>query len=175
MQRVYLSRGWTRLFGYEESSMKQIILLEWMQNIQKPLLGICLGMQLLFEKSEEGSSKGIGVIPGKLKKFNSDLGKVPHMGWNTFTDIKEHDLLRGISKEDYFYYVHSYYAPVNEFTLATCDYINRFASVVARNNFLGVQFHPEKSGGVWRTVIIQLTYHSQKGVFGRCLTHLIYP
>lgn len=137
--------------GHAYSAMRSLEehhLIEWMKNVQKPLLGICLGMQLLFEESEEGSSKGIGVIPGKLKKFDSDLGKVPHMGWNTFTDIKEHNLLRGIGKEDYFYYVHSYYAPVNEFTLATCDYINRFASVVARDNFLGAQFHPEKSGEI---------------------------
>ncbi len=152
--------------GHAYSAMKSLDehhLVEWMQNIQKPLLGICLGMQLLFEKSEEGSSKGIGVIPGKLKKFNSDLGKVPHMGWNTFTDIKEHDLLRGISKEDYFYYVHSYYAPVNKFTLATCDYINRFASVVARNNFLGVQFHPEKSGDIGERLLSNFLTIVKKG------------
>jgi glutamine amidotransferase len=135
--------------GHAYSAMRSLDehnLIDWMKDIKKPLLGICLGMQLLFEESEEGSSAGLGVIPGKLRKFDSSRGKVPHMGWNTFTDIADHDLLRGIRKDDYFYYVHSYYAPVNQYSLATCDYISTFASVVANNNFLGVQFHPEKSG-----------------------------
>ncbi len=135
--------------GHAYSAMRSLDehnLIDWMKGIKKPLLGICLGMQLLFEESEEGSSTGLGVIPGKLRKFDSIRGKVPHMGWNTFTKIADHSLLRGIQKEDYFYYVHSYYAPVNQYSLATCDYINSFASVVANNNFLGVQFHPEKSG-----------------------------
>lgn len=128
------------------SSLGEHNLIDWIKGIKKPLLGICLGMQLLFEESEEGDSPGLGVIPGRLRKFNSKRGKVPHMGWNTFSDITDHDLLKGIRKEDYFYYVHSYYAPINQYTLATCDYISTFASVVANNNFLGVQFHPEKSG-----------------------------
>jgi len=134
--------------GHAYSAMKSLEdhnLIGWMRNIDKPLLGVCLGMQLLFEESEEGSSNGLGIIPGKLKKFDPQRGKVPHMGWNTFTRINEHDLLKGIKKEDYFYYVHSYYAPVNAYTLATCEYITPFASVVCRNNFYGVQFHPEKS------------------------------
>lgn len=128
------------------SSLDEHNLIGWLKGIKKPLLGICLGMQLLFEESEEGDSPGIGVIPGRLRKFDSKQGKVPHMGWNTFSDITDHTLLNGIHKDDYFYYVHSYYAPVNQYTLATCDYISIFASVVANNNFLGVQFHPEKSG-----------------------------
>lgn len=137
--------------GHAYSAMRSLEehhLVRWIRNIRKPLLGICLGMQLLFEESEEGASTGLGVMPGKLRKFDSTLGKVPHMGWNTFADLNNHALLKGIHKENHFYYVHSYYAPLNEFTLASCEYINKFASVVSNDNFMGVQFHPEKSGEI---------------------------
>lgn len=120
----------------------------WLKQTGKPVLGICLGMQLLYESSEEGETEGLGIIPGRLTKFDSGQNKVPHMGWNTFSSIKTNPLLKGISTDHYFYYVHSYYAPVNEFTVAECNYISNFASVVSRDNFMGVQFHPEKSGGV---------------------------
>lgn len=119
---------------------------EWLKQTDKPVLGICLGMQLLYEYSEEGDAAGLGVITGKLKKFDSSNHKVPHMGWNTFTKVNPHPLLDGFSTEEYFYYVHSYYAPVNEFTMASCRYISEFTSVVCRDNYMGVQFHPEKSG-----------------------------
>lgn len=119
----------------------------WLRETRKPVLGICLGMQLFYEVSEEGSAKGLGIIPGKLKKFDSSKEKVPHMGWNNFTEIhQDHPIIRGFGTGDYFYYVHSYYAPVNEFTIASCRYITEFTSVVCRDNFTGVQFHPEKSG-----------------------------
>lgn len=130
------------------ASLKENGLDTWLKNTDKPVLGICLGMQLLFESSEEGDTQGLGIIPGRLKKFDSSKQKVPHMGWNTFTSVESHPLLKGISTDHYFYYVHSFYAPVNEFTLAECQYINKFASVVGRDNYLGVQFHPEKSGDV---------------------------
>lgn len=136
--------------GHAYSAMKSLEdhnLVEWMRNTAKPLLGICLGMQLLFEESEEGPCRGLGIIPGKLKKFDSSKRKVPHMGWNTFDTIrKESPLLEELSQNDFFYYVHSYYAPINEYSIATCDYITPFASVVSKDNFYGVQFHPEKSG-----------------------------
>lgn len=118
----------------------------WLKQTEKPVLGICLGMQLLYEYSEEGDAEGLGVIPGKLKKFDSTHHKVPHMGWNTFSEVSSHPLLKNFTTEEYFYYVHSYYAPVNKFTTASCNYINEFTSVVCRNNYMGVQFHPEKSG-----------------------------
>ena len=120
---------------------------QFLKETKKPVLGICLGMQLLYESSEEGGTKGLGIIPGELKKFDESKAKVPHMGWNTFTDCKESPLLKGISPKHYFYYVHSFYAPANEYTLATCHYINDFSAVVGRDNIWGVQFHPEKSGG----------------------------
>lgn len=117
----------------------------WLKETGKPVLGICLGMQLLFESSDEGDSSGLGIIPGKLKKFDAAKDKVPHMGWNTFTEVDDHPLVNSFNDKHYFYYVHSYYAPVNEFTLATCHYINDFSAVVAKDNVMGVQFHPEKS------------------------------
>lgn len=119
---------------------------EWLKQTKKPVLGICLGMQLFYEASKEGDAKGLGIIPGKLEKFTSTTEKVPHMGWNTFSEVRDHPLVSGFGMDDHFYYVHSYYAPVNEFTTASCRYITEFTSVVCRDNFMGVQFHPEKSG-----------------------------
>ena len=120
----------------------------WLRQTKKPVLGICLGMQLLYESSEEGDCTTLGVIPGRLRKFNASEAKVPHMGWNQFQPLREHDLIKGISNKQFEYYVHGYYAPTNEYTLATCKYITNFAAVVAKDNFMGVQFHPEKSGQV---------------------------
>ncbi|MFO7846926.1 MAG: imidazole glycerol phosphate synthase subunit HisH [Balneolaceae bacterium] len=120
----------------------------WLINTTKPILGICLGMQLLYESSEEGDSHTLGVIPGRLKKFDPSKGKVPHMGWNQFKVLSNHPLIEGIDSQKFLYYVHGYYAPSNDHTLASCNYINDFAAVVARDNFMGVQFHPEKSGQV---------------------------
>jgi len=120
----------------------------WLKNTNKPVLGICLGMQLLYESSEEGDSNTLGLIPGRLKKFDSSKAKVPHMGWNQFEPRLDHPLLKGIDHEQFLYYVHGYYAPANDHTIATCKYIKDFAAVVAKDNFMGVQFHPEKSGSV---------------------------
>lgn len=120
----------------------------WIKKTTKPFLGICLGMQIMFESSEEGDSTTLGLIPGRLKKFDSSKDKVPHMGWNQFSVLKEHPLIAGINDKQFLYYVHGYYAPKNEYTLASCAYITDFSAVVARNNFMGVQFHPEKSGQV---------------------------
>lgn len=129
-------------------SLRENGLDSWLRQTGKPVLGICLGMQLLYEASEEGDAEGLGIIPGTLKKFDSSAQKVPHMGWNTFSEVRDpaHPLVRGFGTGDHFYYVHSYYAPLNEYTIASCRYITAFASVVSRDNFAGVQFHPEKSG-----------------------------
>ena len=127
-------------------SLNELGIDKWLKQTKKPVLGICVGMQLLFEGSAEGDTEGLGIIPGRLKRFDERKGKVPHMGWNTFGEQKDHPLLKNISPKDYMYYVHSYYAEQNEYTLATSSYVNDFAAVVARDNFMGVQFHPEKSG-----------------------------
>lgn len=112
--------------------------------LEQPVLGICLGMQLLCNYSEEGDTKGLGVFDVDIKRFNSDL-KVPQMGWNTITNLKSR-LFDGIPDKEYMYLVHSYYAENNECAIATTDYELPYASALQKNNFYGVQFHPEKSG-----------------------------
>lgn len=127
-------------------SLKENGIDAWLKSTKKPVLGICVGMQLLFESSTEGDTKGLGVIPGKLLKFDASKEKVPHMGWNSVRKQADHPLLQQISNDDFLYFVHSYYAPENEYAVATCDYIHPFTAVVSKDNFFGVQFHPEKSG-----------------------------
>lgn len=126
---------------------------EWLRKTQKPVLGICVGMQLLFETSTEGDTIGLGVIPGALKKFDDSKAKVPHMGWNKLKTEKDHPILKNLISKNYLYFVHSYYAPVGDYTLATCNYINDFSAIVAKDNFIGVQFHPEKSGSVGSMIL----------------------
>lgn len=136
----------------------------WLKTTKKPVLGICLGMQLLFETSEEGNCKTLGLIPGRLKKFDSTKAKVPHMGWNQFETIIDHPLINGIDRKQFLYYVHGYYAPTNEYTLASCFYIRDFAAVVAKDNYMGVQFHPEKSGQVGSLLLqnfLNMVYHDK--------------
>lgn len=127
-------------------SLKKNNLDQWLKDTSLPVLGICLGMQLFYESSEEGNAKGLGIIPGTLKKFNSETQKVPHMGWNTFSEVKSHPLVEDLGSDHFFYYVHSFYAPIDEWTVASCNYINEFTAVVCKDNYWGVQFHPEKSG-----------------------------
>lgn len=115
-----------------------------------PLLGICLGMQMLMETSEEhGLHRGLGLIPGNVRRFPKRAGyKVPQMGWNSLDlEQPDHPLLAGIRSGEYVYFVHSYYADTDPaHTLASTEYICRFASIVCNGNTCGVQFHPEKSG-----------------------------
>jgi glutamine amidotransferase len=126
---------------------------EWLKNTQKPVLGICVGMQLFFESSSEGDTKGLGVIPGRLQKFDETQDKVPHMGWNRIEVTNSHPILNNVLPENYLYFVHSYYAPIIEYALASCTYINHFSAIVAKNNYIGVQFHPEKSGKVGSLIL----------------------
>jgi imidazole glycerol-phosphate synthase subunit HisH len=115
----------------------------------KPLLGICIGMQLLFEESEEhGQHQGLGLLPGRVRRFQEPL-VVPHMGWNALNKRRAHPLFEGIAEGDYVYFVHSYFCDAaDDVLLATADYGQAFAAVVGQGNVLGVQFHPEKSQGV---------------------------
>ncbi len=113
-----------------------------------PLLGICLGMQMLYEESEEGGlHRGLGLAGGRITRFSNGL-KVPHMGWNSLSVKKEHPLLKNISDGSYVYFVHSYGAPLSASTVASSDYGGEFTAIVAEGNVVGTQFHPEKSGDV---------------------------
>jgi len=112
-----------------------------------PLLGVCVGMQMLFEESEEfGTTRGLGLLPGRVRRFSEDL-VVPHVGWNRIRQRVAHPLFEGIEDDAFFYFVHSYYCEPaeDEVILGETDYGLPYASVVARENLCGVQFHPEKS------------------------------
>lgn len=116
----------------------------------KPLLGICLGMQLLFEKGYEGEeTKGIGLLKGKVIKMDEEKLRVPNIGWNSLNINKDDDLVKGLKEESHMYYVHSYYADEynEEDLVASSDYYGlNIPGIVRRDNIIGVQFHPEKSG-----------------------------
>jgi imidazole glycerol-phosphate synthase subunit HisH len=115
--------------------------------LRQPLLGICLGMQLLFERSEEGDTACLGILEGNVRLLHPTPGcSVPHMGWNTLELQREDALLEGIVPQDYFYFVHSYAAGPSAATLATAQHGVAIAAVVGRGNVRGVQFHPERSG-----------------------------
>ena len=120
----------------------------WIRD-DKPFLGVCLGMQALFEHSEEGNVKGLGIFPGKVVKFQRPSGiKSPHMGWNTLTlSQRESPLMVGLNEGDSFYFVHSYHcAPAEQsLVLAECDYGGRFTAAIGKGKVFATQFHPEKS------------------------------
>jgi len=123
-------------------------------DLKQPLLGICLGMQILFERSEEGPANCLGVIPGSIVKLQSEPGRpVPHMGWNQMTQVHNDPLLDGISSLDHVYFVHSFAAPTSGATVAITDYGVAFTAVVRRDNFCGTQFHPERSGVVGARIL----------------------
>lgn len=111
--------------------------------LKQPVLGICLGMQLLCKSTEEGNTQGLGVFNTHVKRFSNEV-KVPQMGWNVIKDLKS-DLFKGIKEGEYMYLVHSYYAEHCEQTIAKTDYGINYASALQHDNFYGVQFHPEKS------------------------------
>lgn len=119
---------------------------DWIKS-DRPFLGICLGFQLLFEESEEApGEKGFGLLSGKLKKFTAH--KVPQIGWNSISWEKESEITRGLDTTPYFYFVHSYYKPLDESdsVLATANYGIKYTAAVEKGRIIGVQFHPERSG-----------------------------
>jgi len=113
-----------------------------------PVLGICLGMQLLFDASAEGDTQGLGLISGRIEAMTPEAGRpVPHMGWNTLQGRWDDPLLHGLAERDWFYFVHGFFAKADErYTLASTDYGISIAAVVRHGHFRGVQFHPERSG-----------------------------
>lgn len=129
--------------------LQELGLVELMRSLTQPVLGVCLGMQLLCEHSEEGDTACLGVIPATVRRFVEQPGlRVPHMGWNRLQRRREHALLNGLADGDWAYFVHSYAVPTGDDALATTQYGGEFASVIARGNFHGMQFHPERSAKV---------------------------
>lgn len=131
-------------------------LVECIRGLTQPVLGICLGMQLLFERSEEGDTPLLGLVGGTCGAFDPGMGlTVPHMGWNRLLPKEEgrHPLLSGVEDCAHVYFVHSYAAPVSADTVASCSYGVDFTALVARGNFMGAQFHPERSGPVGARIL----------------------
>lgn len=139
--------------GHFGQMMRELARLDAMSALRErieagtPFLGICLGLQALFEESEEAPEvKGFGIFPGKVRRFNSDQ-RVPHMGWNALTPARqEARLLTRLGEHPYLYFAHSYYVPVVPATAATCTYGATYTAVLETDTIFGVQFHPEKSG-----------------------------
>lgn len=119
--------------------------------LKQPVLGICLGMQLMCKGNEEGNTEGLGIFDINVKKF-PPLDLVPHMGWNTVS-AKNNIMFAGIEPDDDVYFVHSYYCELSEFTTSVCDYILPFSASLQKDNFYAMQFHPEKSGSIGRQIL----------------------
>ncbi len=122
-------------------------LVDTIRGLTQPVIGFCLGEQLLFDSSAEGDTASLGLIPGRVARLPESPGiTVPHMGWNTLEVLRDTPLLAGIPRDARFYFVHSFAGPVNAFTQASCQHGTPFAAIVQRANFSGCQFHPERSG-----------------------------
>lgn len=120
-------------------------LADLLPTLTQPVLGVCLGMQLLFDSSQEGDTTLLGVIPGKVEHFPADTNlRTPHMGWNKLCTTSNHYTCNGMN-DNWFYFVHSYYAPISGHTIATANHGVSFSAMVQHNNFIGAQFHPERS------------------------------
>lgn len=152
--------------GSAKHAMANIIekgLVETLQGLTQPVLGFCLGMQLMTRSSTEGISAPaggkatvidcLGMIPTHVEPLNAQGLRLPHMGWNTLTTVAKHPVLKGISLDDYFYFVHSFAAPISEYTLASCHYGSEFSAIIGKDNFIGCQFHPERSSALGSKII----------------------
>lgn len=134
-------------------NLKRLGLPEVIWKIRRPVLGICVGMQVMCRHSEEGNAECIGIFDAKVKRFSEMPGiKVPHMGWSRISNL-ESNLFKGVEKNPYVYFVHSYYAPLCPDTIATSRHPETFSAALKYENFYGVQFHPEKSGEVGERII----------------------
>ncbi|TSA22654.1 imidazole glycerol phosphate synthase subunit HisH [bacterium] len=127
-------------------SLDRVGLLQWLTTIRVPFLGICIGMQILFEHSDERDTACLGIVPGRVARFDDTDLKVPHMGWNRVNLKAQSVLFEGIRDGEFFYFVHSFGAPLVPDTIGTTEYGRQFSSAVQHKNFYGVQFHAEKSG-----------------------------
>lgn len=125
---------------------------ETIRNLKNSVLGVCVGMQLLGESSEENETECLGIIPFKVKKFESAIDKVPHVGWNQLENLNG-ELFAGIAEKSFVYYVHSYFAELNPATIAATNYIQPFSAAIKYQNFYAVQFHTEKSGTIGAQIL----------------------
>lgn len=129
--------------------LRELGLIDTIRSLTQPLLGICLGMQLLFEGSDEGEVECLGLLPGRVRRMPDSAGvRIPHMGWNRLTPRRDSALLRGLEPGAQAYFVHSFAAPVGADCIADCTHGAPFAAVVERGNVAGAQFHPERSAAV---------------------------
>ena len=148
--------------GHAGAAMQKLIqtgLVDAIKALKKPVLGICVGMQLLTQHSEEGNANLLNIIPLKTKLFNKELGiKIPHMGWNNIA-FTNNSLFENVHTETQFYFVHSYFIEYNPiFDIASANYGNRFSAAIQKDNFYGVQFHPEKSGVAGEQLLKNFSY-----------------
>jgi len=140
--------------GHAMQRLRAAELTNVLRTLTQPVLGICLGMQLLFAHSAEDSTACLAVLPGAVHVMKPSAGcPVPHMGWNAIARVKDDPLLGGVDDGAYAYFVHSYAAPVDEHTVASSDYGGAISAVVRRGNFWGTQFHPERSGSTGARVL----------------------
>lgn len=140
---------------YAMHKIKERGLLDTLRNLKQPTLGICLGMQLLFETLTEGDveTEGLGLIPGQVGSLDTKGAPSPHMGWNSLEIEKEMPLLNGIHQGDYAYFVHSFAVPLGDYTVASAAYGERFSAIVQHRNVYGCQFHPERSSAVGARIL----------------------
>ncbi len=137
--------------SYAMKMLKESGLDALIPTLTQPVLGICLGMQLMCKHTQEGDTTGLGIFDVDVIKFTPKV-KVPQMGWNTIYNLKS-DLFKEVSEKEYMYLVHSFYAPICEETIATTDYEVEYSSALENGNFYGTQFHPEKSGDVGEQIL----------------------
>jgi imidazole glycerol-phosphate synthase subunit HisH len=130
------------------AKLRKSRLVDVLRELTQPLLGVCLGMQLLYEHSEEGDTPCLGLLSGTIRKLSGVNLRVPHMGWNVVKKQTDDSILAGIGVEPYAYFVHSYAAPVSSDTIASCDYGGDFSAIVRRGDICGMQFHPERSAAM---------------------------
>ena len=137
-----------------------------LQQLTQPVLGFCLGMQLMARSSVEGANSDtngdetsdeviecLGLIPTDIRPLDAKSLRLPHMGWNTLSQVESHPVFNGINVEDYFYFVHSFAAPISAYTVARCQYGSEFSAAIAKDNFIGCQFHPERSSDLGSKII----------------------
>ena len=142
------------------ANIKEKGLEQTLRALTQPVLGFCLGMQLMTQSSQEGlthdtfeATQCLGVIPVDVIKLNSAGLRLPHMGWNRLSLLQTHPVFEGITENDYVYFVHSYGVPVCEYTVAACEYGTPFSAAIVKDNFIGCQFHPERSSQVGQRII----------------------